>query len=249
MKSEARYYNQSEGHVTCLLCPHGCRLKDGQSGLCNNRYNNKGILFTNNYGEVVSLNIDPIEKKPLYHFYPRSQILSTGPNGCNLNCAYCQNWEISNSKTITRYINPQELVELAIQNKTIGIAYTYSEPTIWFEYIMDAAKIARDNGLLNVMVTNGFINPKPLAELLPLIDAMNIDLKAYDEDFYHNICEGHLEPVLNTIKKAAAKTHVEVTNLLITDTNDSPEHIEKLTDFLVAVDPFIPLHISRYFPA
>jgi pyruvate formate lyase activating enzyme len=249
MKTEAQFYKVSDGYVTCLLCPHLCKLKDGQAGLCSNRFNENGKLYTNNYGEVISLSVDPIEKKPLYHFYPGHQILSTGPNGCNLNCAFCQNWQISNAKSVTRFIKPEELAELAIESKSIGIAYTYTEPTIWFEYLLETAKVVKEHGMVNVMVTNGFINPEPLEELLPYIDAMNIDLKAYDETFYKDVCSGKLQPVLETIRNASKKIHVEITNLLIPDLNDSREHIEKLTDFIAEIDKNIPLHISRYFPA
>lgn len=248
---EAAYYKKYKGDskVKCLLCPAECLLTDGKIGICNSRYNDKGILKTNNYGEVVSASYDPIEKKPLYHFYPGKIIFSTGANGCNFSCLNCQNWEISQTKVPTRYISPEEIVELAGARNSIGIAYTYTEPLIWFEYIMKSGRLVREAGLKNVLVTNGYINDKPLEEILPLIDAANIDLKGMEPKLYKKVCKGRLEPVLNNIKKFYENDiHLELTNLVITDLNDSVDDFERLTDFVAEISTSIPLHLSAYYP-
>jgi pyruvate formate lyase activating enzyme len=238
-----------DSRVQCHLCPAECLLKEGKIGICGSRFNRNGELMADNFGEVISACYDPIEKKPLYHFYPGSTIFSTGANGCNFNCDNCQNWEISQTKIPTRYLSAEELNKLAQKNNSIGVAYTYTEPLIWFEYILEAGKLIKKAGLKNVLVTNGYINPAPLEELLPLIDAANIDLKSMKPDFYKKICKGKLEPVLENIKefyKAGVK--IEITNLVITDLNDSDADFEQLTDFVAALSPHIPLHFSAYYP-
>jgi len=192
--------------------------------------------------------MDPIEKKPLYHFHPGSHILSTGPNGCNLSCQFCQNWEISQTEIPTARVEPKQLVQAAASHQSIGIAYTYTEPLVWFEYLMDACALARESGLANVLVTNGYVNPEPLEELLPLVDAMNIDLKSMDREFYREVCGGELEPVLRTIEKARGRCLVELTNLVIPGLNDSPQQQGRLIDWVAGLDPGMPLHLSRYFP-
>jgi pyruvate formate lyase activating enzyme len=196
----------------------------------------------------VSAALDPIEKKPLFHFYPGSMILSTGPNGCNLSCAFCQNWEISQADQPAEYIEPRQLAELAAGNGSIGVAYTYTEPLVWFEYLMEACAEVRKKGLVNVLVTNGTMNPGPLAELLPLVDAMNIDLKSMDPQFYRETCGGDLKTVLGTIEAASKSCHVELTNLVIPGLNDSEKDMNELVGWVAGLDPLIPLHISRYFP-
>ncbi|MBI5265701.1 MAG: radical SAM protein, partial [candidate division Zixibacteria bacterium] len=153
-----------DGRVACHLCPAECRLREGVRGNCTSRFNQHGALVTDNYGEAVTIAVDPIEKKPLYHFYPGSQILSTGPNCCNLGCTFCQNWQISQQRTATTYVSPSELVELANREQSIGIAFTYTEPMVWFEYINDVAPLARRAGLKIVLVSNGYLNPEPLDE-------------------------------------------------------------------------------------
>ena len=237
-----------KGRVKCLLCPFECALADGKIGICRGKQNIGGELFAINYGRTTSLNMDPIEKKPLYNFYPGTDILSIGPNSCNLGCDFCQNYFISQQSYPTQAISPEEAAEIAESKMSIGIAYTYTEPLVWYEYVLDTSKIARDKGLKNVLVTNGTINPEPLEELLPFIDAMNIDIKSMDPRFYRKVCKGMLDPVLETTRRSAAKTHVEITNLIIPGLNDSEEMFEKLTDFLAGVDPWIPLHFSRYHP-
>ncbi len=248
---EAAYYKKldHDNMVHCLLCPAECRLRDGKKGICSSRFNDKGILRTNNFGELVSLSYDPIEKKPLYHFYPGSVIFSTGANGCNFNCQNCQNWEISQTEVPTRYVSPDDLVKIAGARNSIGIAYTYTEPLIWFEYILQSGRLIRDAGLKNVLVTNGYINAEPLNELLPLIDAANIDLKGMKPEFYKKVCKGKLEPVLENITRFhSAGVHIEITNLVIPGLNDTDADFQKLIDFIAGIDSSIPLHFSAYYP-
>lgn len=240
--------------VICRLCPHACRLKDGQTGRCGTRTNHDGRLYADNYAMVSSLALDPIEKKPLKKFMPGSSILSVGSYGCNFHCPFCQNHEIAqpvNGHALCREISPEELVEKAIELQSrgnIGLAYTYNEPITWYETVLDTAALIRHNGLKNVMVTNGFICEQPLRKLLPLIDAMNIDLKAFDNDFYYKITGGNLETVKNTIKLASNHCHIEVTTLVISGLNDSPEQMAQEAAWLAEISPEIPLHISRFFP-
>lgn len=250
MQKECLYYQKrKDGKIKCLLCPVGCVIAEGKIGVCMGKENKDGVLYAINYGNVVSIAIDPIEKKPLYHFHPGTQILSTGPNGCNLKCDHCQNWSISQEKSYTEYVSPEKLVELAEKYKSIGIAYTYTEPLIWYEYIMDTAKIARKKNLKNVLVTNGYINKGPLAELLPLIDAMNVDVKSMEDDFYRKICKGKVEPVLKTVELSVKNdVWVEITNLVIPTLNDKDEKIKKFVDWVAGLNDLIPVHFSCYFP-
>ena len=214
------------------------------------RSNEGGRLVPTGYGIVVSAANDPIEKKPLYHFLPGSRILSVGCNGCNLSCDFCQNWEISQREVPGRYLSPERLAELGSMEGSVGVAFTYSEPLVWFEYIVDAALLLRDKGLKVVLVTNGVIEPGPRERLLPLVDAMNIDLKSIEARFYREHCGGDfLETVKETISEAfEVGVHVEVTNLLIPECNDAPHQVERLADWVASVDKNIPLHISRFFP-
>lgn len=246
---EARFYKKLENNVVqCQLCPQMCEIEEWKRGMCLGRKNVKGVLYAENYGETISISMDPIEKKPLYHFYPGKEILSIGPNGCNLTCDFCQNYTISQQKAPTSSLIAEDLIALCKKYNSIGVAYTYTEPLIWYEFILDTAKVLRAHDLKVVFVTNGFINPEPLKQLLPYIDAMNIDLKAFTNEFYKTYCSGRLEPVKNTIRIAAQQTHLEITNLIITDLNDSQQEIEELVAFIAGVDKEIPLHFSRYFP-
>ncbi|MCK4307586.1 AmmeMemoRadiSam system radical SAM enzyme [candidate division WOR-3 bacterium] len=246
---EARYYEKlSDGSVKCELCPHSCIIKPNTISPCKARKNVDSILYAINYGECVSLAMDTIEKKPLYHFHPGTLILSTAPNSCNFKCPYCQNYGISQGESSTQYVSPEELVQIALRKSSLGIAYTYTEPFTWYEYLIDTAKIARSKGLKNVLVTNGMINEKPLSELLPYIDAANIDLKSMDPEFYKKIVWGDLDTVLNTIKITKRHWHIELTNLIIPGYNDSPELIQSLVDFVASIGVDTPLHFSRYFP-
>lgn len=239
--------------IVCEICPHACSLEEGKTGLCRGRVNRDNKIIDENYGQVTSLALDPIEKKPLYRFKPGSMILSVGSYGCNFKCSFCQNHHISmsgkeNSESI--YVPPEALVAKAIElipHGNIGIAFTYNEPLIGYEYVLDCAKLCKDKGLASVLVTNGFLNEKPLREILPYIDAMNIDLKSFNDDFYHRI-GGSLNVVKNTIQIAAAQCHVEITTLIIPNENDTPDEMRNLSKWLSSVNPEIPLHISRFFP-
>ena len=247
---EAAFYKPHPQGVRCLLCPKTCVLGEGQSGACRVRQNTGGKLITENYACCSGYALDSIEKKPLYHFYPGSRILSIGTWGCNFSCQFCQNWQIAQEKPETFELLPEKAVELAksARNGNIGIAYTYSEPTVWYEYVRDTARLAKSTGLKNVLVTNGFINPEPLAELLPFFDAVNIDVKAFNPEFYRQICAGGLEPVKRTVELAVRQCHVEITTLLIPDKNDKAAEIEELAKWLAGLNTDIPLHLSRYFP-
>jgi pyruvate formate lyase activating enzyme len=195
------------------------------------------------------LSIDPIEKKPLYHFKPGSDIVSIGPNGCNLSCKFCQNWTISQEKAPTRNISPEELLEFTRSRRSAGVSYTYTEPLIWYEYIYDSAGLLKDAGFATVLVSNGYINEEPAREIFQYIDAVNFDLKSMKPEFYRKICKGKLENVQRAIEIAREMgLHVEITNLLIPGYNDSNEEIGELVDWVYNLDPSIVLHISRYFP-
>ena len=246
---EALYYKLEDDKIRCQLCPQNCLIAEGKSGKCRVRKVKDGKLYASSYGEVSALNADPIEKKPLYHFHPGTKILSLGTVGCNLSCKFCQNYSIAQEQgRETKYLSPEEAVALAKEKNLVGIAYTYSEPLVWYEYILATAKLARENNLKNVLVTNGMINQKPFNNLLENIDAMNIDLKAFSEQFYQKLCGGMLEPVKETIKAASKKLHLEITTLLIPGHNDSTKMINTLTDWLAEINAEIPLHFSRYFP-
>ncbi len=247
---EASFYQKKEdNNVLCLLCPHNCLISLGNRGLCRARVNKEGLLYSENYGKISSIGMDPIEKKPLYHFYPGSKILSVGTFGCNFTCGYCQNWQISQEKPSLKEVYPEQLIEMAKDRGAIGIAYTYSEPSIWYEYIRETAEKAKKEGLKNVMVSNGYISEEPLEEIIPYIDAANIDLKSFDNDFYRKLCSGKLEPVLRNIELLSKNdVHIELTTLIITDYNDSMSEIEQLFSWIHDLDPNIPIHLSRYFP-
>jgi len=239
--------------VKCEICPHHCVLEDGQTGICRARKNSGGEIICENYGRVTSIALDPIEKKPLRRFYPGSKILSVGSYGCNLRCPFCQNSDIamaSGNKIETKFVPPEILIEKALELTTqgnIGIAYTYNEPLVGYEYVYDCSKLAKQNKLKNVIVTNGTICEKPLKELLPFIDAMNIDLKCFTERFYKMI-GGDLETVKQTIKLASNVCHVEITTLIVPGENDGEAEIVELSEWLASVNPEIPLHITRFFP-
>ena len=244
----AKFWKTESGKVRCFLCPHNCLISDGKNGVCIARTNSNGALYSRIYGEVTSYSMDPIEKKPLYHFYPGSSIYSVGTWGCNFKCLFCQNWEISQQEFPAAHFEPGETVKNALAQRSVGVGYTYNEPFIWYEYIYDTAVIARKHGLKNVIVTNGYVSEEPLDEILPLIDAMNIDLKSFSDDFYRKTCKGGLAPVLKTVEKAfKAGVHVELTTLVIPTLNDGDD-IQKAVDWVAALSPDIPLHFSRYFP-
>lgn len=248
-----RYFTKEEsGRIRCQLCPQQCFLKEGQTGLCRVRVNQEGELLALNYGEVSSLALDPIEKKPLYHFFPGSMILSAGTWGCNLACPFCQNFSIAHQKPATRFFAPEELLELAVAYRnqgSIGLAFTYNEPAMWHEYIMDLAPLLQAQGLKVVLVSNGYIESQPLQDLLPWVDAMNIDIKAFNDQFYQRLCKARLDKVKNNVETAMKKAHVEITTLLIPGENDGEDEIRNLARWLASLNPDTVLHLSRYFPA
>lgn len=236
----------------CGLCFHRCSLDEGRTGLCRARANRGGRIVPLGYGRLTSLALDPIEKKPLRRFHPGSLILSAGSFGCNLRCPFCQNAEISmaGAEFPTREYTPEALAQLALALKprgNIGVAYTYNEPLVGYEYVRDCAALAREAGLLNVLVTNGTIEDAPWRQLLPLIDAVNIDLKGFSEDWYRSL-GGDLETVKRSIATAAQFCHVEVTTLIVPGGNDGEGEMRALSSWLASVSPDIPLHVSRFFP-
>ena len=250
MKKADFFQKKEQEKILCQLCPRQCLIVPDGRGRCQGRVNRGGVLYTENYAMLSSLALDPIEKKPLYHFYPGSRILSAGTFGCNFHCRFCQNWQISQQKPPLTRLSPAELVELARKRDSIGIAYTYSEPVVWYEYLRETGAMARQKGLKNVLVTNAYLNRTPLQELVGLIDAVNVDLKAFNEDFYRRICGGSLQPVLDNIELLAGseEIHLEVTTLLISGLNDREEELRPLFAWLAGLSRAIPLHLSRYFP-
>ncbi|MDE6603305.1 MAG: AmmeMemoRadiSam system radical SAM enzyme [Lachnospiraceae bacterium] len=240
----------------CQVCMHHCALEPGQTGLCRARKNEGGNIVCDNYGWITSLALDPIEKKPLYDFHPGRVILSVGSYGCNLRCPFCQNHEISMADRGTldaEQVSPGQLAVMALTWKeqkkagNIGVAYTYNEPLVGWEFVRDTARLVREYGMLNVLVTNGTASQKVLEELLPWIDAMNIDLKGFREEYYRKL-GGDLETVKAFIAKAVESCHVELTTLIVPEENDSPEDMEAQAKWISGLSPAIPLHITRFFP-
>ena len=239
--------------MRCELCFHHCALDEGQTGLCRARACQDGKIGSLNYGKLTSLALDPIEKKPLRRFHPGSLILSVGSFGCNLRCPFCQNHEISmagDSGIQTVEVSPEQLAAKAaelVPHGNIGVAYTYNEPLISYEYVQDCASLVHEQGMVNVLVTNGTVEEEPWRALLPLIDAANIDLKGFTPAWYRRL-GGDLETVKRSIALAAERCHVEVTTLLIPGENDSEEEIRELARWLASISSEIPLHLSRFFP-
>lgn len=239
--------------MKCLLCPHGCTMGEGQHGRCGSRRNEGGVMVSDAYGKPCALADDPIEKKPLYGFHPGTRCLSLACTGCNFRCLNCQNHDISQAlpAEVSHYsLTPQQVVELALQHHIPGIAYTYTEPLTWIEYMMDIATLAHEQGLWNILVSAGYVNPEPLRDLAPLIDAANIDLKSFSDDIYRRVSGGGLQPVLDTLVTLhEAGTHLEITNLLIPEVNDDMDMIRQMCRWLVEHDmQNCPLHFSRFFP-
>ena len=251
---ECRYYQRlDDGTIECQLCPHHCHIANGKTGRCRSRRNHDGVLVSEVYAKPCSLAIDPVEKKPLYHFHPGTTCLSLACTGCNFRCMNCQNHEISqvSPDEVDHYdLTPEQIVSLCQQHHCPGIAYTYTEPLTYIEYVLDTARLAHEKGLWNILVTAGYVCQEPLADLLPYLDAANIDLKSFSDDIYQHISGGHLQPVLDTIlamKKAGV--WVEITNLVIPGINDDMAMIRQMCQWLVANDlADAPLHFSRFFP-
>ena len=251
---ECSYYRTlDDGRVECQLCPHHCHIANGKTGICRSRRNEDGVLRSLVYGKPCSLAIDPIEKKPLYHFHPGTKCLSIACTGCNFRCLNCQNHEISqvSPSDVGRYnLTPQDVVALCREHHCPGIAYTYTEPLTYLEYIADTARLARENGLWNILVTAGYVCQEPLNDLLPYLDAANIDLKSFSDSIYQHVSGGHLQPVLDTILAMHdAGVWIELTNLIIPGINDDLKMIRQMCRWIVdngLADQ--PLHFSRFFP-
>ncbi|MGA8053404.1 MAG: AmmeMemoRadiSam system radical SAM enzyme [Burkholderiales bacterium] len=278
---EARFYETLPGgDVLCTLCPHDCRVRDDRRVACGVRYNHAGKLYTLVYDKVVSRGVDPVEKKPLFHFHPGSRIYSIATVGCNLRCSFCQNWEISQwpkeslpkhledvrveaqagtvcpqleeleREIVGEHVTPEAIVAAAVATGCKSIAYTYTEPTIFYELAHDTAVLARDKGLANVFVSNGFISEAPLREIAPFLDAVNVDLKFFKPESYRRVSRARLEPILQSIRLyRELGVWVEVTTLVVPGLNDSDEELRGIAEFLVSVGREVPWHVSQFFPA
>lgn len=253
MKKEASYYIYKNNEVICELCPHRCRIKDGGHGFCLARKREGEKLYSENYGVLTAIHLDPIEKKPLKKYKRGADILSIGSYGCNFKCGFCQNSDISQFRCDERVTSVKELVKYAYELKksgNIGIAYTYNEPTVYYEYVYESAKLLKEKYEMdNILVTNGYINKKPLVELIKYIDAANVDLKSFNDDFYRSVCKSSLAEVKRNLQIFYENCHLEITNLVIEGYNDSSGEISKLCEFIASISNDIPLHLSRFFPA
>lgn len=251
---DCRYYQRlDDGNVKCQLCPHHCLISNGKTGICRSRRNNDGVLVSEVYAKPCSLAIDPIEKKPLYHFHPGTTCLSIACTGCNFRCLNCQNHEISQvAPTAVGYyeLTPDDVVNLCLKHHCPGIAYTYTEPLTYIEYVIDTARLAHEKGLWNILVTAGYVCQEPLADFLPFLDAANIDLKSFSDEIYQKVSAGHLSPVLDTILAMRdANVWIELTNLVIPTVNDNMDMIRQMCKWMVENDlANVPLHFSRFFP-
>lgn len=256
MKEALLYTRDSKDGVTCELCRHGCVIKNGHRGICGVRENHDGQLFTLVYGKLVAAHVDPIEKKPLFHFLPGSLIYSVATAGCNFSCKFCQNADIAqmpktgNKNIEGRFVSPEDVIFGAIETRCRAIAFTYTEPTVFFEYALDTAKLAHERGFKTVFVSNGYMSEKAVDTIAPYLDAANIDLKSFSDDFYRNYCGAHLEPVKESLKYLKAKgVFLEVTTLLIPGLNDGKEELKALARFILEdLGPETPWHISRFHP-
>lgn len=256
MLKEAMLYRSLEGQrCVCDLCNHRCEIVPEKYGICGVRQNREGRLFTHVYGEVIAAHVDPIEKKPLYHYLPGSTAFSIATIGCNFKCPFCQNWQISQKSkrkgdtASSEPFLPEEVVQAAKNHGCRSISYTYTEPTIYFEFAHDTAVLAKKEGLGNSFVTNGYMTPETLEVINPYLDACNVDLKSFREEFYQEMCKAHLEPVLQSIRMMKTLgIWVEITTLIIPGENDTDEELMEIARFIVGVDPDIPWHISRFHP-
>ncbi len=258
MLKEAMLYKRAEedeDKVSCFLCSHHCLISNGKFGICDVRENRKGVLYTHAYGELIDRNVDPIEKKPLYHFFPGSRSFSIAAVGCNFRCGFCQNWQISQVKEAKasglppEEVKPEEVAQQAEQTGSRSISYTYTEPTIFFEYAYEVSQLAKKEGLFNVFVTNGYMTEEMIRTIHPALDAANVDLKSFRDDYYRKVCGGRLAPVLKNIElMKKLNIWIEVTTLLLPGQNDSEEELKEIANFLALLDPSIPWHISRFYP-
>ena len=262
MKKAILYEKLDNNKIRCLACSHQCLINEGQVGICGVRQNKNGDLYLLVYGKPISVNIDPVEKKPFFHFLPGQKAFSLGTIGCNFGCDFCQNWEISQlPKTIDKIQEtsyemqheswlPEAIIEHCKNSKIPMIAYTYNEPTIWTEYAYDIMKLAKEQGIKNIWVSNGFMSEKTIEMISPYLDAINIDLKSFSNNFYHKICKAQIEPIKENIKKIWKKgIWVEVTSLIIPGKNDSNQELKQIAKFLKNISPNIPWHISAFYPA
>ncbi len=251
---EARYYTKLEGRkVRCLLCPRTCLVADGERGYCRVRENQKGVYNTLIYGRLCAINNDPIEKKPLFHFLPGTKSLSVATPGCNLKCKFCQNWNISQvapEEVPFEYYSPEKLVDLALKIKSPSIAFTYTEPTIATEYILDTARAARAKGIHSVMISNGYINSEPLRDLCQVLSAIKIDFKAFSDEFYRNVTDSTLQPVLDTLRQIRkSDAWLEIVNLVIPTQNDDQDQFRRMCRWIMDnLGPDVPIHFTRFHP-
>ena len=251
---EARWWKSNNGKVACYLCPRYCKIGDGQIGFCFVRKNEHGKLQSMVYGYPCSVNVDPIEKKPLFHFYPSTNILSIGTLGCNIACEFCQNWDITKTKDLRRLSTewgPEDIINATLKHKCPSIAFTYNEPTIWAEYAVDISRIAHKKDISTVMVTNGFITQEAFHDVYDNIDGANVDLKSFSDHFYKKYTHSHIDPVLKTLLSLKNETNVwfEITTLLIPGLNDSDDEIKKLSAWIFnELGPDVPLHFSAFHP-
>ena len=248
----ALYWKEAKDKaVRCGLCPHKCLINESNFGVCNARRNLNGVLYSQSYGIISALNIDPVEKKPLFHFHPGEKTLSLGSYGCNFTCGFCQNFSISAVRPPKKdIVSPEDALYFASEKNIKLISYTYNEPLINYEWLLETCELARKKGMENILVTNGYINEEPLKRIAEWIDAANVDLKAFSGAFYKKNCGGSLEPVLKSIEILhKSKIHVELTNLVIDNENTSEMDFQKMLDFIANLSDEIPLHISRYFPS
>ncbi len=253
MKEAQLYLRLENRQVRCQLCAHYCKIAESEFGFCGVRQNLSGILYTHNYGKLVAANIDPVEKKPLFHFLPGSSTFSIASRGCNFRCGFCQNWEISQFHAQARNtgedFTPDKVIKLARQFKCQSIAYTYTEPTVYFEFALQTARLAKESGLRNVFVTNGYMSRESISLISPYLDAANIDLKFFNQDKYQKVCLAKLKPVLDSIRLLKdAGVWIELTTLVIPGLNDTPKELEATAKFIASVNSDIPWHISRFHP-
>jgi pyruvate formate lyase activating enzyme len=244
----AKYQKPQENGVLCTLCPHHCLLSEGEWGLCDARQVENGTLWARTYGKLTAIHVDPVEKKPLRLFLPGTETLSLGSSGCNLFCPYCQNMSISRARPFSHLrAEPEKIIEETQRFGLPSISYTYNEPVTFYEFVLDTARLAKENGIFNILVSNGHLAPEPLEELLPWIDALNIDIKTFDANKFSAYCGGALDAVLHTVERAAALSHVEITALMVPGLCDVDD-VVRIAGWLSEIRSDIPLHITRYFP-